>query len=205
MSSAYGTIPKPQGAVEGNVLDGLPATFVLRDGTEVVVQRADGTNAAQLTQLWKLLNRIIEDGDTYPQEHTLSEEGFRAYFLSHDAFVLVDRLHPSTVYGAFYVKPNFPGRCSHICNGGFIVEHEHRGKGVGKAMATAFIHIAPRLGYKASMFNLVFASNAASVNLWRSTGFREIGRLPAAGRLKGSDELVDAIMFHYDFSRRSNE
>ncbi|KAJ3412564.1 hypothetical protein HDV05_000598 [Chytridiales sp. JEL 0842] len=30
-------------------------------------------------------------------------------------------------------------------------------------------------------------------------GFREIGRVPKVGRLKGQDKLVDAIMFHYDF------
>ena len=28
---------------------------------------------------------------------------------------------PHGVAGCFYVKPNFPGRCSHVCNGGFIV------------------------------------------------------------------------------------
>jgi hypothetical protein len=30
-------------------------------------------------------------------------------------------------------------------------------------------------------------------------GFKEIGRVPKAGRLSGKDQLVDAIMFYYDF------
>lgn len=74
---------------------------------------------------WKLLNHELEDGRSWPFEHPLSLDGFRAYFLSHAAFV-VRRLEEgeggdsSSVLGAFYIKPNFPGRCAHICNGGFI-------------------------------------------------------------------------------------
>ena len=32
---------------------------------------------------------------------------------------------PHGVAGCFYVKPNFPGRCSHVANGGFIVRCRH--------------------------------------------------------------------------------
>lgn len=81
-------------------------------------------------------------------------------------------------------------------------------------MAFAFIQIAPLLGYKASMFNLVFENNIASVRLWRSTGFQEIGRVPNAGYLikrkdanertensvEEEEEFVDAIMFYYQFN-----
>lgn len=74
-------------------------------------------------------------------------------------------------------------------------------------MALAFIEIAPLLGYKASMFNLVFENNTASVRLWRSLGFKEIGRVPNAGYLikktetmDVEEEFVDAIMFYYSFN-----
>jgi L-amino acid N-acyltransferase YncA len=145
-----------------------------------------------------LLNVIIEEGKAYPQEFPLEKEQFRNYFQT--AYVCKQG---ETVLGAFYIKPNFPGRCSHICNGGFIVEPVHRGKGVGKAMGRAFIKIAPAMGYKASMFNLVFESNAASVALWKGLGFQVIGKLPGAGRMVGSDKLVDALMFHYSFEHNA--
>jgi L-amino acid N-acyltransferase YncA len=79
-------------------------------------------------------------------------------------------------------------------------------------MGLAFIEIAPLLGYKASMFNLVFITNIPSVRLWRSLGFQEIGRLPNAGYLikkketneqendEVEEEFVDAIMFYYNFT-----
>ncbi|KAF9153383.1 hypothetical protein BGX20_004938, partial [Mortierella sp. AD010] len=41
--------------------------------------------------------------------------------------------------------------------------------------------------------------------LWRRLGFREIGRVPKAGRLRGqgaqdeAESYVDAIQFYWDF------
>ena len=84
----------------------------------------------------------------------MDQDAFRAYFMSHAAFVVrsVDGAH---VMGVFYIKPNFPGRCSHICNGGFITDPEFRGRGVGALMGRCFLWLAKGVGYKASYFNLV--------------------------------------------------
>lgn len=60
-----------------------------------------------------------------------------------------------SVWGAFYIKPNFPGRCSHVCNGGFITDPQRRRRGVARLMGHAFLRFAKELGYKASYFNLV--------------------------------------------------
>ncbi|KAJ3110611.1 hypothetical protein HDU96_006418 [Phlyctochytrium bullatum] len=79
---------------------------------------------------------------------------------------------------------------------------EHRNRGVGKVMAKAFVLLAPLLGYRASMFNLVFENNLGSLLLWRNLGFREIGRLPGGARVRqedGSERYEDVVMFHYDF------
>ncbi|CAM9873994.1 unnamed protein product, partial [Hapterophycus canaliculatus] len=165
----------------------------------------------------RLLNGVIEEGLSWPFEETMDMDAFRAYFLSHAAFV-VRTISPSSsscqkateeeeheegqeegaVWGAFYIKPNFPGRCSHVCNGGFITDPRRRRRGVARLMGHAFLRLAKDLGYKASYFNLVFSSNEASLALWRSLGFTELAVVPKAGRLKGIDGLVDAIQFFYD-------
>ena len=67
--------------------------------------------------------------------------------------------------GCFYVKPNFPGRCGHVCNGGFIVRKEVRGNGIGQMMGRSFLPLARDLGYSASFFNLVFVSNRVRLEL----------------------------------------
>jgi L-amino acid N-acyltransferase YncA len=75
-------------------------------------------------------------------------------------------------------------------------------------MALAFQILAPTLGYRASMFNLVFENNKASVALWDSLNFQRLGVIPNAGRLKKKDstdeEYVNAIMFYKDFYHKSN-
>lgn len=47
--------------------------------------------------------------------------------------------------GSFYVKPNYPGRSSHVCNGGFLVTEAARNKGVGRLMGEGYLEWAPRL------------------------------------------------------------
>lgn len=50
------------------------------------------------------------------------------------------------------------------------------------------------------MFNLVFANNIPSIRIWEKLGFSVLGRIPGAGRLANSDELVDALVFGKSFS-----
>jgi len=47
--------------------------------------------------------------------------------------------------GSFYIKPNYPGRSSHVCNGGFLVSDKARGRGVGRLMGECYLEYAPRL------------------------------------------------------------
>jgi GNAT superfamily N-acetyltransferase len=102
------------------------------------------------------------------------------------------------IVGIFYVKTNFPGRAGHICNGGFIVAPAARGQGVGRVLAESFALLAADLGYRASFFNLVFATNPASLQLWRSLKYKETGRVPNAIRKKDGS-FIDAFQFYNEF------
>ncbi|TPX32846.1 hypothetical protein SmJEL517_g04122 [Synchytrium microbalum] len=197
MSSAYGAISRPA----ASTLDPLPLPLVAKLPTTNATTKlvsVDKSNNDLVETLRGLLNLEILNGSTYPQENGLDRAQFEAYFLSYDAFVLI-RDSDQAVLGTFYVKPNYPGRCSHICNAGFLVMPEFRNLGIGKVLCEAFLILAPKLGYLSSVFNLVFENNTASVRLWRSYGFEEVGRIPKAGRLKNSVERIDAIVFYCDF------
>ncbi|CAO1637623.1 unnamed protein product [Parajaminaea phylloscopi] len=110
----------------------------------------------------------------------------------------------------YYVKPNYPGRSSHICNGGFVVPEWNRGLGLGGLAGRSFLHYAPALGYRASVFNLVYKTNAASLAIWERLGFTKVGVIPGAGLLKRpnakegepQEEYVDAWVIHCDFEER---
>ncbi|KAH8115313.1 hypothetical protein DFH11DRAFT_99575 [Phellopilus nigrolimitatus] len=107
------------------------------------------------------------------------------------------------VAGFYYIKPNYPGRSSHICNAGFVVPFASRGHGFAHILARSYLHYAPQLGYLASVFNLVYVNNEASIRLWETLNFTKAGRIPRAGRLRRKDgqgeEYVDAWVYYKSF------
>lgn len=157
----------------------------------------------------ELMNLIIREGKSWPfEEEFLSVDAYRGYFLSHAAFVVrsleagLDNEGNASpagdLLGCFYIKPNYPGRCSHICNGGFITAPNFRSMGVARLMGKIFLRAARDLGYKSAYFNLVFKSNAPSVALWESLGFQRVAVLENAARLEGVEGLDTAYGYRYD-------
>ena len=179
----------------------LPASSSLKSGEAVeliqIKENGDALSKEALA-LKDIFNDIVEEGQTYPHLGYHDESRFKSYYLSHSTFAL--RLVSSgKVIGGFYIKPNFPGRCSHICNAGFIVDKAWRNRGACRFMAEQYKLLAPELGYRASMFNLVFVSNQGSLYLWESLGFQKIGVIPEAGDLKGIG-YQDAVQFYLRFN-----
>ncbi|CAI4716931.1 AIG_G0043760.mRNA.1.CDS.1 [Saccharomyces cerevisiae] len=107
----------------------------------------------------------------------------------------------SVLLGTFYIKPNYAPRCSHNCNAGFLVNGAHRGQKVGYRLAQVYLNWAPLLGYKYSIFNLVFVTNQASWKIWDKLNFQRIGLVPHAGILNGFSEPVDAIIYGKDLTK----
>ncbi|MGF1934327.1 MAG: N-acetyltransferase family protein [Nostoc sp. ChiQUE02] len=176
----------------------LPLIKVLKNG---ILVELDYMHPQEQEVVRSLLNVVIVEGKTYPQKEPLSPTEFSAYWLSKDAFVVrtsvLDPTHkPKEILGAFYLKPNFPGRCSHICNAGFIVQPGLRGQGLGRFMGEAMLSIAANLAYEAVMFNLVFETNIPSITLWQSLGFEIIGRIPGAAKLENG-QVVDALILYH--------
>lgn len=131
----------------------------LRDGTTATILPFSSPAAAPaglLTELSELFNAEILRGDTYPMLDTVPLERFAPYWFGNFAAVVVsgevqsaaevgDAEWNERLLGSFYVKPNYPGRSSHVCNGGFLVAEAARGNGVGKAMGGVYVDWAPRL------------------------------------------------------------
>jgi ribosomal protein S18 acetylase RimI-like enzyme len=179
----------------------LPLYKKLRNGMSAELDRMQ---LADRELVRELLNIVIIEGQTYPQIQPLSESEFAAYWTSHDAFVVrgindLEGQESPKILGAFYLKPNFPGRCSHLCNAGFIVQPSWRSQGIGRWMGETMLAIAVAQGYKAVMFNLVFATNTPSISLWQSLGFSTIGRIPQAVQLAEGCQ-VDALILYRSLS-----
>lgn len=70
-----------------------------------------------------------------------------------------DREQAHRMAGAFYLKPNWPGRANHVANAGFIVAPEWRNNGLGRLWGTTMLEYARRIGFRSVIFNLVFSEN----------------------------------------------
>jgi GNAT superfamily N-acetyltransferase len=130
--------------------------------------------------------QIVDSGAGFPHEPPLSREAFDDYWIAHSSAVWIARADGELV-GAYYIKPNFVGRASHIANAGYFVLASHRGRGLGRTLVEHSLDEARRHGFDAMQFNLVFASNPARA-LYRRLGFQEVGRIPAA--VDGEDAVI---------------
>lgn len=188
----------------------MPEAVELKDGTAATIfpiYSVEEIPQSLIKFMHQEINDEIERGNTYPLYYTLSEKEFTDYwFFSFVAIMVkgvVSELKNETDWekeflGTYYVKPNYVGRCSHICNAGFVVNPRARGKSIGKALGKNYLDWAPILGYTYSVYNLVFETNVASVKIWDSLGFDRIGYIKKAAVLKGHDEPVGAIIFGKD-------
>lgn len=204
MTSAYGPSEALNQSDQSHVRESLSyiplKSEVLKDGTKVVVDFLQSPQDIDAGML--LLNTVIEEGLAWPFETILNRQEFCNYFMSHCALV-VRKKGTAEVLGAFYVKPNFPGRSSHFANGGFITAPHYRGNGVGTLMGSIFKRVAKDLGFRAALFNLVYKSNTASVALWKKLNFVSIGTLSGVGRLKNLG-FVDADIYYFDLESSGN-
>ncbi|PKS07186.1 hypothetical protein jhhlp_005786 [Lomentospora prolificans] len=158
------------------------------------------------------LNKEIEGGDTYPMMETMSVDKFARYwFQNFGAIMLLGSIDDiaeadaekkdwvKACLGSFYIKPNYPGRSSHVCNAGFLVTDLARNRGVGRLMGEAYLDWAPKLGYTYSVFNLVYETNVASCRIWDALGFKRIGRVKGCGNLKSyPGRYIDALIYGRD-------
>jgi GNAT superfamily N-acetyltransferase len=136
--------------------------------------------------LFTLFDDIVDSGDGYPHAPPLTPEMFDATWVRPVTLTVVAR-RSDVVVGAYYLKPNFPGRAAHIANAGYAVAAAHRGRGIGRLLVEDSLWRAPLLGFDAMQFNLVFATNPAR-SLYEELGWREIGRLPDA--VNGEEAII---------------
>lgn len=142
-----------------------------------------------------MLHATFAKGDTYtfPPDAT-EQEIFDAWVkVPKAAFVACDPA--GHILSSYYIKPNQPGRGSHVSNCGFVVSESARGHGVASAMCEHAQSTALKLGFLAMQFNFVVSTNAPAIRLWHKLGFEKVGILPRAFR-HPEQGLVDAYVMY---------
>ncbi|MFM2483806.1 GNAT family N-acetyltransferase [Celerinatantimonas yamalensis] len=143
---------------------------------------------------WPCFESVIKAQESYTFDPNMSLE--MAYKLWCEmplkAFVWVDG---EQVLGSYYIKPNGMGPSDHICNCGYMVDVDARGKGVARQLCEHSQQIAIELGFQAMQFNAVVSSNEIAVKLWKKLGFKIVGTIPLAYR-HGKLGYVDSYVMY---------
>lgn len=142
--------------------------------------------SAEIEDLFALFAQVVAAGQGYPHAAPLTRTAFEETWVPPVTVVVAARTG-AELAGAYYLKPNFPGRGAHIANAGYVVAAAHQGQGIGRALVADSVRRAPAYGFDAIQFNLVVASNPARP-LYEQLGWREIGRVPVA--LDGEDAVI---------------
>lgn len=158
----------------------FPLKAKLKDGTPIELVLVDRAHVEAFQNLYAL---IVEEGNSYPHQHSLDQQGIWDYWFEGKstigAFLTSPRLQ-SELVGGFYLKPNWPGRARRIANAGFMVAPGWRNKGLGWLLGATMLGYAKFLGYHGVIFNLVFTQNQIARSLWIKLGFAELGIIPSA-------------------------
>lgn len=131
--------------------------------------------------IWQLFRRVCAAGDSYAYDDTTTEATARALWFDPPAAGFVAE-EGGVFLGTYFLRPNQPGRGSHVANGGYMVSESARGRGLAEAMCRHSIDQAAGLGYRAMQFNYVVSTNTAAVRAWERCGFVVAATLPAAFR-----------------------
>jgi ribosomal protein S18 acetylase RimI-like enzyme len=146
--------------------------------------------------LWKIIEPVFRAGETYAVSVDIEEDEARALWLDKPlaTFVAVNAAD-GRVLGSYFLKFNQPGGGNHVCNCGYIVARDARGRGVAGQLCEHSQREAIAVGFRAMQYNLVVATNTGAIRLWQRHGFDIVGRLPGAFRHPTQGE-VDALVMY---------
>jgi ribosomal protein S18 acetylase RimI-like enzyme len=166
---------------------------VTRASVEVIIRPAA---AADHAWLWRILEPVVREGETYPLPRDLGMGAALAYWCAPQHEVQVAETVAVTgreITGSYYLRANNLGGGAHVANCGYVVAPTARGRGIARATCAHSMLRARARGFRAMQFNFVIASNEHAVRLWLRLGFAIVGRLPGAydhPRLGFVDALV---------------
>jgi L-amino acid N-acyltransferase YncA len=150
--------------------------------------------AADWPAIWAMFRDVVASGDVFAYDEQTSEEVARKLWFDPPSTCWVTEEN-GKVIGTYFIRPNQPGRGSHVANGGYMVIPEARGRGLAQALCEHSLEVARGLGFTAMQYNFVIATNAAAVRVWEKCGFAVVGRLPGAFRHKQLG-LVDVLVMY---------
>ncbi len=147
------------------------------------------------TATWRIIEPVFRAGETYAFSPDITEEEAHKVWVEIPVATYVAVNDSKEVLGTYFIKPNQPALGAHVCNCGYIVSENVRGRGIASKMCEHSQQRAIALGFQSMQYNLVVSANESAVRLWKKHGFKVIGTLPKAFRHSRLG-LVDAFVMY---------
>ena len=145
--------------------------------------------------VWQIIEPVFRAGETYPFSTEISEEEAYTAWVDNPSSTYIAEDEDNNIVGTYYIKPNQSSLGAHVCNCGYIVGENARGKGVATIMCEHSQREAISQGFRAMQYNLVVSTNEKAFRLWQKLGFDLVGTLPGAFRHKRYG-FVDAYVMY---------
>lgn len=140
-----------------------------------------------LTEMIKIWNEIVEEGNAFPQEEMLNLESGKEFFDAQTYTGVAIDAETQKVYGLYILHPNNIGRCGHICNASYAVDANSRGLHIGEKLVLNSMEQGRINGFSVLQFNAVVATNMRARHLYERLGFVQLGTIPKGFRTKTGD------------------
>lgn len=146
-----------------------------------------------VTDIW---NQVVEDGNAFPQEKTLSYEAADAFFMNQTYTGTAIDTDTNEIVGMYILHPNNVGRCGHIANASYAVKKDVRGEHIGEKLVKDCLRMAHEKGFRILQFNAVVSNNIHAIHLYERLGFTKIGTVPDGFHMPDGS-YQDIILFYH--------
>ena len=153
-----------------------------------------GFTKDDLPEMISIWNEIVEEGNAFPQEESLTLKTGFAFFNSQSH---VGVAFDGEILGLYILHHNNVGRCSHIANASYAVSSKARGKHIGQKLVLDSMEKAKELDFLILQFNAVVEDNFSARYLYEKLGFKQLGVIPKGFRLD-NDEFVNICPYYIE-------
>ena len=153
-----------------------------------------GFTKDDLPEMISIWNEIVEEGNAFPQEESLTLKTGFAFFNSQSH---VGVAFDGEILGLYILHLNNVGRCSHIANASYAVSSKARGKHIGQKLVLDSMEKAKELDFLILQFNAVVEDNFSARHLYEKLGFKKLGVIPKGFRLD-NDEFANICPYYIE-------
>ena len=172
----------------------------LKNGQKIILRSPDMFDAEQLLEHMRKTSAETEFMSRYPEEITVPVEN-QARFLQMiendvDNFMLAAFLEGRMVGNAGVTRVRDNIKYRHRATFGISLQEEVCGLGLGTLMLQEILDIVKRTSFEQLELTVV-GDNTRAIHLYEKAGFRNVGCMPRAYRLKGGSYHDEVQMVYW--------